>query len=205
VQIQKFILGPMASNCYIVWPDGEKEGVIIDPGYDSKEITDFIAEKGLCIDKILLTHGHFDHIGGLEMVRKATKAPVYIYKDDAECLTSAGTNISTMVGQPMTFEPAEVLMKEGDEIAVGSSEKLKVIHTPGHTPGGCCFAGDKVVFTGDTLFQQSVGRSDFPGGDYYALMDSVKKLMALDDALIVLPGHGDNSTIGFERTHNPFV
>ncbi|MDD2414635.1 MAG: MBL fold metallo-hydrolase [Eubacteriaceae bacterium] len=205
MQIRKFIVGPIGANCYVVWSEDSREGVMIDPGGASPQIEEYIKENHIHINKIVLTHGHFDHIGGLDEAKALTGAPVYIAKDDADCLTSSGKNISTMMGQAKTFEPADVLMKDGDVISIDDKHQLTVMLTPGHTPGGCCLIGKEVVFTGDTLFYTSIGRTDFPGGDYQAIIASVKKLMTLDEHLKVLPGHGENSEIGFERHNNPFI
>lgn len=206
MQIKKFALGPMGANCYLCWEAETKDTAIIDPGYPDEKVIDFIAKEGLSVTKILLTHGHFDHIGGLDFVRKHyPKAKTYIHEADADCLTSAGKNLSTMMGRPMNFEPAECLMKNGDVIAVGKTEKLKVLHTPGHTVGGVCLIGKDVIFSGDTLFQGSIGRTDFPGGDFEVLMASLDKLMQLGDGYLVCPGHGENTDFAFERQMNPFV
>ncbi len=204
MEIKKLTVGPMASNCYILWDKDTKDAAVIDPGYPDDRMEAIIQEKGLRVDKILLTHGHFDHIGGLKELREATGAKVYIYTDDAGCLTSAGQNISTMVGRPMTFEPAEVLMAHGDTIAIGPHISLKVIHTPGHTPGGCCLVGEDVIFSGDTLFCQSIGRTDFPGGDYGQMMESLDTLLQYQGDMRVMPGHGEDTDIAYERGHNPF-
>lgn len=204
MQIKKFMVGPLMANCYVVWSEDSSEGVIIDPGGWTPQIEDTIA--GLHISKILLTHGHFDHIGGLAQAKAATGAQVCIHQDDAACLASPGRNISNMMGGAATFDAADILLADGDTIAVAPGITFDVIHTPGHTPGGVCFYGEGVVFTGDTLFCGSVGRTDFPGGSFPEIVASVKKLYRrMGDDVIVLPGHGENSTIGFERKNNPFV
>lgn len=205
MQIQRYELGPIGANCYIYWSEKSHKGVMIDPGGKSDRMESYIRDNNIQIDKILLTHGHFDHISGLDEAKKLTWAKVYISKEDAGCLTSVNANISTLIGRPKTFDPADVLLHDGDVISVDDEHELKVILTPGHTPGGCCFYGDGVVFTGDTLFFTSVGRTDFPGGSYADIKKSLKRLMELDDETIVYPGHGEQTTIGFERTHNPFV
>ncbi len=205
LKVMKLVLGPMGSNCYIAWDEATKEGVIIDPGHEDPRIMQVVEEQKLKIGKILLTHGHFDHIGGLGAVREATGAPVYIYKDDAPMLTSAGLNLSTMVGRPLNYDPADVIMVEGDKIPVSDQIQLEVIHTPGHTPGSCCFITGDLIFSGDTLFEGSIGRTDFPGGSYGDMMDSLDKLMTYDNEMKVLPGHGENTDIAFERARNPFI
>lgn len=205
MKVMKFVLGPMASNCYVAWNENTKDAVIIDPGFDDHRILDTVDKYNLNVGKILLTHGHFDHIGGLKKVREKTGAPVGIYCSDADTLTSAGKNLSTMVGTPMTFEPAEILLSDGDVIEVGEGLELKVIHTPGHTEGSCCFIAEDVIFSGDTLFEGSIGRTDFPGGSYSDMMASLDKLMTYDNDMQVLPGHGENTDIAYERARNPFI
>ncbi len=205
MKIVKLVVGPMASNCYIAWDEDTKDAVIIDPGFEDDRIMETVEKHGLTVDKILLTHGHFDHIGGLEKTKAQTGAKVYIYADDADALTSAGKNLSTMVGQPMNPGPADVLFHDGDEVEIGPNIKLTTIHTPGHTVGSCCFVGEDVIFSGDTLFEGSIGRTDFPGGSYEDMMKSLTRLMTYDDDMTVLPGHGENTDIAYERARNPFI
>lgn len=209
MQIKKFMVGPLMANCYIVWDDktpGDHQGFIVDPGGWTPQLEKHIADNHIVISKILLTHGHYDHISGLKQAKAYTGAKVYIHHDDAACLISPGRNISTMMGGAATFEPADVLLSDGDTVEPIDGFTLQVIHTPGHTPGGCCYYGGNVVFTGDTLFCGSVGRTDFPGGSYTDIIASVKRLYSLmGDDVVVLPGHGENSTIGYERKNNPFV
>ena len=205
MKIVKLIVGPMASNCYIAWDEDTKDAVIIDPGFEDDRIMETVEKHGLKVGKILLTHGHFDHIGDLEKTKAQTGAKVYIYADDADTLTSAGKNLSTMVGQPMNPGPADVLLRDGDEVEISPNIKLTTIHTPGHTVGSCCFVGEDVIFSGDTLFEGSIGRTDFPGGSYENMMKSLSRLMTYDDDMTVLPGHGENTDIAYERARNPFI
>ena len=205
MKIVKLIVGPMASNCYIAWDEDTKDAVIIDPGFEDDRIMETVEKHGLKVGKILLTHGHFDHIGGLGKTKAQTGAKVYIYADDADTLTSAGKNLSTMVGQPMNPGPADVLLRDGDEVEISPNIKLTTIHTPGHTVGSCCFVGEDVIFSGDTLFEGSIGRTDFPGGSYENMMKSLSRLMTYDDDMTVLPGHGENTDIAYERARNPFI
>ncbi|MEG0376920.1 MAG: MBL fold metallo-hydrolase [Eubacterium sp.] len=205
MKIVKLVVGPMASNCYIVWDEDTKDAVIIDPGFDDHRIMETVEKHDLKVGKIVLTHGHFDHIGGLKSVREATGAPVYIYADDADTLTSAGKNLSTMIGSSLVLAPAEVLLHEGDRIEIAPNLELVTVHTPGHTVGSCCFVGDDVIFSGDTLFQGSIGRTDFPGGDMTQMMESLNKLMTYDPDMAVLPGHGENTDIAYEKARNPFI
>ncbi len=206
MQIVKFEVGPMASNAYLLWDEDTKDAVLVDPGYDDPRFMELIQKHGLKLNKILLTHGHFDHIGGLNKIREATGAKVYIPESDASCLTDPAKNLSTMVGGPLLqSEPADVLMKDGDTLEISPAHKLTVIETPGHTQGSACFVGEDFIISGDTLFQGSIGRTDFPGGDYATMMRSLEKLMTYGDDMRVLPGHGDITTIGSERRSNPFL
>ena len=193
-----------ASNCYLVASE-KGNCAVIDPGMEPENIIKAIEENHLTPKIILLTHGHYDHFCAVPGLKEHyPEIQLMAAEKEVPLLSDPRKNYSaSAIGAPVTLQP-DRLLKEGDKIELDELE-FTVWETPGHTAGCLTYFCGDAIFTGDTLFQQSVGRSDFPGGDYYALMDSVKKLMALDDALIVLPGHGDNSTIGFERTHNPFV
>jgi glyoxylase-like metal-dependent hydrolase (beta-lactamase superfamily II) len=154
---------------------------------------------------IINTHGHADHIMANSKIREATKAPLYIHAADAPMLLSARLNLSQFLGADYTCQQADKLLADGDSIKVGEFQ-LKAAHTPGHTPGGISLITDGAVFSGDTLFAESVGRTDFPGGSQSQIVESIKsKLIVLDDAVKVLPGHGPATTIGWERSHNPFI
>ena len=202
--IWSFAVMPFDENCYVV-SDDTGEGVVIDPGGMAKEILAYIREKKLSIQAVLDTHGHCDHIGANDAIRDETGAPLYIHKADAPMLSDIRLNLSAFMGFKALSRPAEHLLSEGDKISFGQSE-LEVIHTPGHTVGGVCFVGDGVVFTGDTLFAGSIGRSDFPGGSEVELIGNIKKkLLALPDEMKVYSGHGPSSEIGWERQCNPYL
>ncbi len=202
--IRSFAVMPFDENCYVV-SDDTGEGVVIDPGGMAKEILAYIREKKLSIQAVLDTHGHCDHIGANDAIRDETGAPLYIHKADAPMLSDMRLNLSAFMGFKALSRPAEHLLSEGDKISFGQSE-LEVIHTPGHTVGGVCFVGDGVVFTGDTLFAGSIGRSDFPGGSEVELIGNIKKkLLALPDETKVYSGHGPSSEIGWERQCNPYL
>ena len=205
MKIETFVTGIIGTNTYVAYNETTKEAVLVDPAACTKKLMHFIEEEGLSMKAVLLTHGHFDHIGGLEKTKAQTGAKVYIYADDADTLTSAGKNLSTMVGQPMNPGPADVLLRDGDEVEISPNIKLTTIHTPGHTVGSCCFVGEDVIFSGDTLFEGSIGRTDFPGGSYENMMKSLSRLMTYDDDMTVLPGHGENTDIAYERARNPFI
>ncbi len=202
--IKRVEVGPFASNCYIVGSESTKEGMIIDPGDDARQILENINQLGLDIKLIVLTHGHVDHIGALKEVKEATGAEVCVHSGDSGFLQERP--MSTVFGTSYPSLPApDRLLQGGDSIDVGDLHFL-VLHTPGHTPGGVSLLGHGVVFTGDTLFNYGIGRTDFPGGSHSQLLDSIHtKLMILPDNTVVYPGHGPESSISTERRGNPFL
>jgi len=203
--LETLVVGPLAVNCYLVGDEGTREAMVIDPGGDAREILNTIRHGRLSVKAIVNTHAHFDHVGALNEVREATGAPFMLHADEVPILGAASmsaTMFGMRVAQP---KPADRLLREGDAVRVGNLA-LKVLFTPGHTPGGICLLGDQCVFVGDTLFQGSIGRTDFPGGDYGTLMASIRdKLLPLPDATVVYAGHGAATTIGAEKQFNPFV
>ncbi|MDA8236162.1 MAG: MBL fold metallo-hydrolase [Clostridia bacterium] len=198
-------VGPIAANCYIIGCDQTKEAAVIDPGEDAKVILSQLNKEGLKLKYIINTHGHIDHIGANDEVKDTTGAQIIIHELDAEMLTNPRKNLSNFVGALNSFKAADKTVKDGDVIQVGNLE-LEVIHTPGHTIGGICLRHGNLVWTGDTLFQGSIGRSDFPGGNHDTLINSIKKkLTVLPDDTQVFPGHGPSSNIGEEKRSNPFL
>ncbi len=186
--LRKLVVGPYQSNCYILGCDKTKVGVVIDPGDEAFRIVNEISRNGLRILHILITHGHVDHVGAASELKRITKAPVLIHSLDA----------------PGLGFPADGDLREGEKVEVGSYT-ITAIHTPGHSPGGMCLSAPGAVFTGDTLFAGSIGRTDFPGGNHHQLIQGViKKIFPLGDDIRVYPGHGPASTIGRERLTNPF-
>lgn len=195
-------VGPLAVNCYIVQNPATKQALIIDPGDDPEEIVAAVREAGLAVDGILLTHGHFDHIRGVPGVAAAFAVPVYIHAADRELYASPHN------AMPPHFPPAENLPAPVTVPPTTPDFDFRVLHTPGHTPGGVCFhfPAQGVLFSGDTLFAGSVGRTDFPGGDAAALRRSIKNvLFPLPRETVVYPGHFQPTTIAREIDGNPFV
>ncbi len=198
--LKSFVVGPLETNCYIVADPATKEACLIDPGADPAVIKDYLRQNGLELRFIINTHGHGDHIAA----NSQFKAPVYIHRLDGDFLTDTGLNLSGMFMSGITSPKASRLLDDGDTIALGNL-KLKVIHTPGHSPGSISVKVDGVVFTGDALFAGGIGRTDFAYGDTDLLMKSItEKLFTLDDNTVVYPGHGPNSTIAEEKRSNPF-
>ena len=203
--INGLVVGPLASNCYIVSPESNKEGMIIDPGAEAAVILKKVSDLELDIKYIVLTHGHIDHIGAVKEVKEATGAEVAIHADDAPALQGQSFFAEQFGLSFQTPPPPDRLLQGGDSIDIGDLHFL-VLHTPGHSAGGICLLGQGVLFSGDTLFNFGIGRYDLPGGDYYQLMNSIHtKLMVLPDETAVYPGHGPSTTIGAERQSNPFL
>ncbi|NJD02475.1 MAG: MBL fold metallo-hydrolase [Ruminiclostridium sp.] len=201
--LERLATGMFASNCYIIGANGE--GVVIDPGADAGEISGAVDKLKLKIKYIILTHAHIDHIVSVDELRSILGAKVMLHENEARALANPFYNSSVLFGLKKVFKEADGVLKDGDILEAGGL-KFEIIHTPGHTPGGICIKVGDYVFTGDTLFMMSVGRSDFGGGDQDQLMDSIKnKLMILKDDTKVFPGHGTSTTIGHERANNPFI
>ncbi len=207
VQIRQLTLGPIQTNCYLVGCETTFQAAIIDPAWDGKSISAMADNDGWGISHILLTHTHFDHLGGLTDIKKATGAPIYVHPDAVPGMQNT-TMSAAFFGLKVEAPPSpDKMLAEGQIITVGELE-LHVLYTPGHAPGHVCFHLPKyrVVFDGDLLFQDGVGRTDLPGGNYQEMMESIKnELLVLPDETQVFPGHGLATTIGEERRANPFI
>lgn len=205
LQVEMLIVGPLASNCYIIWDDKNRIAAIIDPGEDAKDIIKKVDELDIEINYILATHGHFDHVGAVAQLKREIDVEFLAHKGDFFFIED-GKNAARRWGFIIDQPPKpDRFIEDGDIIKIGEHE-LKVLHTPGHSPGGVSFLHNEMVFCGDTLFQGSIGRTDFRMGSFEELKQSIKsRLYTLPDSTIVYTGHGPSTTIGTEKMFNPFV
>ena len=204
--LETLVVGALSVNCYVVGSEASGEAAVIDPGGDAARILSVLSAKGLTLKYLILTHAHFDHMGAVRELEEKTGAQVLLGEKDAVVLTSIDQQASFFGMPPVPPPIAHRFVKEGDLVEVGELQ-LRIIETPGHSPGGISIylEEEQVVFTGDTLFWGSIGRTDLPGSDHGAIIDSLKrKLGALPDGTRVYPGHADETTIGFEKEQNPF-
>jgi len=196
--IEMFVVGSLSTNCYVVSSQQTKDAIIIDPGLDfpleADQIFDYITQAGLNVKSIVNTHGHADHINGDAIFQEKYNVPICIHRLDAVSLEGL---------ENVNF-PSAVLLDDGSLITF-DNESLRVMHTPGHTPGSICLIGERLVFTGDTLFADGIGRTDFPGGSDSEMKLSLQKLVCLPDYFLIYPGHGSTSIMGEEKRANPFL
>ena len=206
MKIEKFVTGIISTNCYLVSNEETRQAVIIDPAAVPRALTETVEQENLEIQAVLLTHGHFDHILGLDTLLKLWQVPVYVEEEDQEILMDTQLNQSAIYTAGYTFSGARSV-RDGEVLSLADYD-FQVFHTPGHTRGGCCYyvASEHVLFSGDTLFQNSVGRTDFVNSSTSDLIRSIReKLLPLPDDTVVYPGHMGETTIGHERKYNPFL
>lgn len=205
MQIYKYLTGPIQVNTYLAFDD-TKHGFIVDPGGYSNQLTEQVKKEGVSLDYIILTHGHGDHIGSVEHFKKEfPRAKVVAYEGERQLMEDGRLNSSVEIcGRPVTID-VDIYVKDRETLTVGNTN-LTFIHTPGHTKGGMCILTKGYLFSGDTLFRASIGRTDFYGGDFNEIIKSIKeRLFTLSDDTKVLPGHMGETTIKFEKENNPFV
>lgn len=206
MKVERFLTGILSTNCYVAWNEQTKEAVIVDPAAYSKKLAEFLREEGLKPQAVLLIHGHFDHIMGLDALLEEYPVPVYVHEAEKGLIADPKTNLSLTYTNGYVFEDA-TYVTDGQKIAA-AGVTFEVLFTPGHTSGGCCYYAEteNMLFSGDTLFRCSVGRSDLPTGDETTLIRSIKeKLLVLPENTVVYPGHMAATTIQTEKTANPFL
>lgn len=205
ITINKMSLGALQANCYFLTDNQSGETALIDPASESERIIEYIELNKLKVKYIILTHIHIDHIEALDRVKTFTGAKIAVHSKEAESLNDNVDTMSYILDTTAPCSKADIKVVEGDELLLGNT-KLKILHTPGHTVGGICVLCENVLFSGDTLFFESVGRSDFKGGDHAHLILSIKeKLMILPEDVCVYPGHGRSTTVAYEKRFNPFI
>lgn len=206
LRVEQYVVGSVQTNCYFAINENTSEVLIVDPGARAKRLAEIIDEKKLNPTAILLTHGHFDHAGGAAELAERYDIKVYAEEHERETLENPTINLSGWEGREISYH-ADVFLRDEQEIDLAGFH-IRVLHTPGHTVGGCCyyFSYQNAVFSGDTLFAQSIGRTDFPKGSASALIRSIEeKLMPLPDETTVYTGHNEITTIGTERMYNPYL
>ncbi|MEM4211877.1 MAG: MBL fold metallo-hydrolase [Nitrososphaerota archaeon] len=204
IRVKRSIVGELSTNSYLLMDTKTNETIIIDPGDEPAKILRML-EPGLNVKAIIATHCHFDHILAVDDVREAIGAKFLIHKDDLPILEEAPRQALRWLGIKFDAPNPDDFIGEGDELSLGDY-RVKILHTPGHSPGSICLLVNDVLFSGDTLFAGSVGRTDFLGGDFYQLIVSIReKIYVLDDDVRVMPGHGETTRLGIEKLYNPFV
>ena len=201
--IRRLVVGPLENNCYVIADERTKESIVVDPGDEPDRIIESINEGGFHVNYIICTHAHFDHVGAVSDIKKETGAQIIIHRDELEIYHNTREQAALWGFEIDMLPEPDLFVSEGETVKVGSLE-FRILHTPGHSPGGICLLGNGILLSGDTVFAGSVGRTDLHGGNIEALRNSFKRLMSLSDRTRVLPGHGPESTIGQERTANFF-
>lgn len=204
IEVKKFVVGPLSTNCYILYETSSRYAVMIDPGAEDPKIEKFIEEEKITLMAILLTHGHFDHIMGVDYYSKKFSIPVYIHEFDYPMLLDPVKNHSAFFGMPFSFEGKATLIDKEKSIFIGPFS-LNVIETPGHTKGSICILTSDYLFSGDTLFVDSIGRTDFPESEPLKMKASLKKLLTLEEDIIIHPGHTASAKMAIVKKKNPFL
>ena len=206
LMVRGIVVGVFAENCWIIGSRRTSEAIVVDPGDQSADILALARDMGVSIKLIANSHGHLDHVLGVRGIQEATDAPFFLHKGDLEIAQAAGESASALMGQKVEPPPnPSYFLSDGDDVEV-AGVKLKVIHTPGHTPGSVSFYSEGMLFSGDTLFQGSIGRTDLPGGDFQNEMSSiVDRILELPDDTVILPGHMKETSVLAERQSNPFI
>ncbi len=203
--VETLVVGALQENSYVLACEETREAVIIDPGAEAERIYRVVTSHGCTLKYVLNTHGHVDHVGGVAALVEMTGVPFLMHKDDLYLIEGLDADPIQMFLQIPHPPPPDRFLTDGEKISVGHLE-LEVLHTPGHTPGGVCFLVEHALFSGDTLFAGSIGRTDLPGGNHQQLLTSIREhIFPLDDDIIVYAGHGPATTLGKERTFNPFL
>lgn len=207
MKLEILTVGIFEVNCYLYWDESSNDGIIIDPGDEEERIINRVGKLGFNPKAILLTHGHGDHIVAVDAVKVKYNIPLYIGNGEEELLKNPTANVSALIGHPIVAPPPDYLVDDEQLLTFGAIS-LKVLSTPGHSPAGVCYLDENegLLFTGDTLFWNSIGRTDFPGCSHETLINSINsKILTLPDSIVCLPGHGPKTTVGAERENNPFL
>ena len=202
VKVHTLVLGPLQTNCYVVWAEGSASCVVVDPAYSPEKILDFTARQGLKIDAVFLTHGHFDHVGAVEVLQKQTESEVWMHQGDYHPRKDPMNDYL----YPLHDQALEGIRFCGDGDTISAAGlTFTVLSTPGHSRGSVCYRTEDVLLSGDTLFAGGCGRTDLPGGDWATILVSLSDLSELEDGVKVYPGHGESTTLAQEKRYNPYM
>ncbi|MDR2426220.1 MAG: MBL fold metallo-hydrolase [Endomicrobium sp.] len=204
IKVKKIISGRIEANCYIVYDVDSLHALIVDPGEDGDKVVAEIEKNALKPQLLINTHGHYDHILADELIRLKYKIPLAAHKEEASILADPQLNVSALFGNPQSVKTPEMQLEDNQEVSL-SFTKFTVIHTPGHTKGGICLLFDDFIITGDILFAGTIGRTDFPGGDFGEIICSLEKIKKLNPSIVIYPGHGSRTTLANELQHNPYL